>query len=103
SNGAGIPGAFPPLAGSEWVLGPPEVVVQVVLHGLHGAIRVKDAHYDGVMPGFGQQLNDEQIAALASRVRSSWGNGAAAIDAAMVQAERARTAVRKEAWHGERD
>jgi mono/diheme cytochrome c family protein len=28
----------------------------------------------GIMPGFGQSLNDQQIAAVASYIRTSWGN-----------------------------
>ena len=34
ATGAGIPGAFPPLAESEWVNGSPERVIAIVLHGL---------------------------------------------------------------------
>jgi mono/diheme cytochrome c family protein len=36
STGLGIPGVFPPLAGSEWVLGSAKVLVQIPLHGITG-------------------------------------------------------------------
>src|SRR5699024_6284982 len=46
-NGAGVPGAFPPLVESEWVVGEPEVLVQILLHGVHGELTVGDETYNG--------------------------------------------------------
>ncbi|MCI0454943.1 MAG: cytochrome c, partial [Candidatus Dadabacteria bacterium] len=40
ANGQGVPGAFPPLAGSEWLLKDAETPILIVLHGLQGAIEV---------------------------------------------------------------
>ncbi len=37
-HGGGNPSVTPPLAGSDWVNGPPERLVRVVLHGLYGPI-----------------------------------------------------------------
>ena len=75
-NGLGIPGAFPPLAGSEWALGNPERVAVIVMNGLMGPIDVKGATFNSAMPGLGAALSDEQIAAVATFVRgnSEWGN-----------------------------
>ncbi|NIQ60271.1 MAG: cytochrome c, partial [Gammaproteobacteria bacterium] len=39
-SGLGVPGVFPPLIGAEWVTGPPEVPVLILLNGLRGPIRV---------------------------------------------------------------
>lgn len=103
ASGAGLPGAFPPLAGSEWLEMKPDVVVQVVLHGLSGKVEVKGSSFDGVMPGFGKQLNDEQVAAVATYVRTSWGNKGSEVDTAFVKAQREKTAARADAWSGQKD
>lgn len=84
SSGAGLSGAFPPLAASEWVSGPPERIAAIVLYGLQGEIVVKGETYSGVMPPFGSQLSDEEIANVLTHIRSSFGNNADAVDAALV-------------------
>lgn len=73
-TGDGIPGAFPPLAGSKIVNDPdPNILIQIILSGY-------DARPEyGAMPGFADLLTDEEIAAIANHERSSWGNGAPAI------------------------
>jgi mono/diheme cytochrome c family protein len=96
-NGQGVPGAFPPLAGSEWVTGDPKIPIAIVLHGMQGPITVKGQEYNGVMMPWAA-LSDAQIAAIATYVRSSWGNTASAVTAADVAAVRAATASRKTQW-----
>jgi mono/diheme cytochrome c family protein len=73
ANGKGIPGAFPPLDGSEWVSNKNQVAA-IVLKGLQGDIEVKGQKFAGVMPPHDQQLANEQIQAVVNYVRSSWGN-----------------------------
>ena len=75
-TGQGLPGVFPPLAGSEWVTGEPRVLVNILLHGVTGEIIVAGKNYQGVMPAF-RQLGDAELAAVASYIRSAWGNQAA--------------------------
>ena len=96
-TGLGIPAAFPPLAGSEVVQGPPERVIAIVLHGLQGPITVKGATYNGVMAAW-SQLTDAQIAAIITYERSSWGNTAPAVTPDQVAAVRKATASRATAW-----
>jgi mono/diheme cytochrome c family protein len=76
-NGLGLPPAFPPLVGSEWVASE-ERAIRVVLHGLQGPIKVKGVDYVGVMPaagpGSGFNLSPEKIAAVLTYVRQEWGN-----------------------------
>jgi mono/diheme cytochrome c family protein len=103
SGGTGIPGAFPPLAGSNWVTGPDVTAVRILLHGVQGTLTVNGAAYNGAMPGFASQLSDEEIAAVLSYVRSQWGNQAAPVQTAQVTAERAATAARSEPWNGDAD
>lgn len=87
--GTGVPGAFPPLAGSEWVLAPkPDRLVRIVLHGLSGPITVKGQTYNSVMPGQAQTLGDDQIAAVLTYIRSAWGNTASPVSASDVASAR---------------
>jgi cytochrome c553 len=39
-NGQGVPGAFPPLAGADWVTGDEATLIRILLHGLQGPIEV---------------------------------------------------------------
>jgi mono/diheme cytochrome c family protein len=103
SGGTGIPGAFPPLAGSAWVTGPDVTAVRILLHGIQGPLTVNGAAYNGAMPAFASQLSDEEIAAVLSYVRSQWGNQASPVQAGQVTAERAATAARSEPWNGDAD
>jgi mono/diheme cytochrome c family protein len=101
ATGLGLPGAFPPLVGSEWVLGKDTTLAAIVLHGVTGAINVKGASYAGAMPAFKQQLQDDEIAAVLTHVRQQWGNGAAAVKADTVAEVRQATAARTEPFNGE--
>ena len=81
--------AGPPLAGSEWVTGPAENLIRIQLRGLRGPIEVKGVTYDfppGMAPLAYQ--SDEQIAAVLTYVRNSFGNSAPAVSAEEVAALR---------------
>jgi mono/diheme cytochrome c family protein len=88
-EGKGVPGAFPPLAGSPWPTGAEEVPVRIVLHGLQGPIDVLGVTYQGAMPAFGAQLGDAEVAAVLTHVRKSFGNTAGPINEAQVAVVRA--------------
>ena len=79
-NGRGIAKAFPALAGDALVVGAPEGIVHVLLNGRGG------------MPSFRARLDDGQLAAIASYVRSAWGNQANAIPAEIFTDARAAQA-----------
>jgi mono/diheme cytochrome c family protein len=100
ANGQGLPGVFPPLAGSSWVKETPDFPIQIVLHGLNGPVDVAGATYNGAMPTFADQMTDAELAALLSFIRGAWGNAAPAVDAARIAAERQRTAGRNAPWNG---
>ena len=76
-NGMGLPPAFPPLVGSEWVAGSEERVIRILLHGLVGPIKVKGVDFLGAMPavgpGSGYNLSPEKVAAVLTFVRKEWG------------------------------
>ena len=84
SDGNGLSGAFPPLAGSSWVIGDESVPVKIVLGGLAGPIEVKGVTYNGIMPAFGGQLSDEEIASVVTYIRGAWGNQAEPVTAKTV-------------------
>jgi nitrite reductase (NO-forming) len=90
AEGQGIPGAFPPLAKSDYVMADRSRSIETVLNGLHGAIQVNGQPYDGTMPPMGH-LKDEEIADVLSYVLNSWGNTANPVSAAEVAAVRAKT------------
>jgi quinoprotein glucose dehydrogenase len=81
--------AGPPLAGSEWVNGPAENLIRIQLRGLQGPIKVKGQEYNfpGGMAVLAYQT-DDQIAAVLTYVRNSFGNSAPAVTAAAVAALR---------------
>ena len=91
-NGKGQPGAFPPLADSDWVLGDKERLIKISIHGLQGEIAVNGEKYVGVMQGFGQPLasplDDQQIADVLTYIRNEWGNSVSAISPEEVKAVR---------------
>ncbi|MFC4994206.1 c-type cytochrome [Rubritalea tangerina] len=87
ANGQGLPGAFPPLAESEWVNGPAENLIRIQLRGLMGPITVKGKQYNSVMPP-NAAMSDEDIAAVLTYVRSNFGNKASAVTADQVKALR---------------
>ncbi|MDQ2992261.1 MAG: cytochrome c [Candidatus Eremiobacteraeota bacterium] len=79
ASGAGVPGAFPPLATDPVVTSKdPKRQIEIVLHGLRGhAIAGKP--YSSEMPPF-SQLDDNDIAAIIDHERTSWGNNAPTIN-----------------------
>ena len=98
ADGRGVPGQYPPLAGSQWVLGPPHRVKRILLQGLEGPVTVKGETYNGNMPTFGPRLKDDKLAAVLTFIRQAWGNDAAPISAASVAATRAATQDRTQPW-----
>ena len=88
-NGKGLPGAFPPLAGSDYLERDREEVLSVALFGLSGPITVNDQDYNAVMPSMGH-LSDEDLAAALTYVFNSWGNSLAAVSPAEVAALRVK-------------
>ncbi|MDX1564070.1 MAG: cytochrome c [Phycisphaeraceae bacterium] len=83
-NGKGLPGAFPPLAGSDWVTDSnTDRLIAITLKGLQGPILVNGKPYQSMMPP--QVLfNDGQIARILTYVRNAWGNKGSAVTEAQV-------------------
>lgn len=87
AEGQGLPGAFPPLAGSDYLLNDPDHAIDVLLDGLSGEITVNGVKYNGVMPA--TRLSDEAVANVLTYVLNSWGNDGGVIETATVTRHRA--------------
>lgn len=79
ANGKGIPSLFPALHGSAVVQQTdPTSLMHVVLRGSRG-IATDAAPTGAAMPEFGWLLKDDEVAAVLSYIRNSWGNAAPAV------------------------
>ncbi|MGD8590468.1 MAG: cytochrome c peroxidase [Chromatiales bacterium] len=91
ADGQGVPGVFPPLAGNNRVTeGDGSFVAKTILHGRSGRIHVNGKTFNAIMPPIGTQqgLSDGEVAAVASYVRSAWGNNAKPVTEAVVRQQR---------------
>ena len=86
ATGAGIPGAFPPLAKSDYLNKDTNRAIKQVIKGSTGAITVNGTVFNGTMPA--QVLSDQEIADVLTYVYSSWGNNKTKVTLAMVKAQR---------------
>jgi mono/diheme cytochrome c family protein len=88
-TGMGLPGQFPPLAGSDWVnVDSPNRVIRIVLYGFQGPVTVSGTQFNNSMPHWTGILTPEQIAAVLTYVRQNkeWGNTAPAVKVEQVNA-----------------
>jgi len=74
-NGMGVAGTTPPLAKSEYVLGDARRLAAIVLNGLNGEFVVNGQTYNSQMPAWSVR-DDEEIAAVLTYIRGTWGNQA---------------------------
>ena len=83
-NGEGVAGLFPALRGNAVLQSSPaHNAIQMILHG--GQAPATERAPTGLaMPGFAWKLNDDQIAAVTTYIRDSWGNAAAPVEARAV-------------------
>ncbi len=72
ANGQGLPGIFPPVAKSDYLMADKARAIRTVKHGLEGAITVNGETYNSVMPALG--LSDDDIASVLTYVMNSFGN-----------------------------
>ena len=81
-NGEGIPGVFPPLAKSDYLMADLKRSVQQILYGARGEMTVNGKTYSMEMAGF--NFTDEEMSDLLNYIRNSWGNKAAPVTSADV-------------------
>ena len=98
NDGMGKPGQAPPFARSEWALGSPNRMIRIPLAGLAGPIQVNGQEWNLAMPAMGAALPDDDLAAVLTYIRQSWGNKAAAITPEQVKAVRTEVGNRTQPW-----
>ncbi|SMO86556.1 cbb3-type cytochrome c oxidase subunit II [Fodinibius sediminis] len=81
SDGQGVEGVFPPMAGDPVVTAEdPTDHIRIVLYGLQG-VPIEGTEYQGIMQPFGEMMSDEEVAAVINHERTSWGNDAPTVTA----------------------
>lgn len=73
-SGKGIPGNFPPLAGSNWLTEKRTESLKAIKYGLSGPIEVNGESYNNAMTA--QGLSDQEVADVMNYVSNTWGNSA---------------------------
>ncbi|GAB3697505.1 GDSL-type esterase/lipase family protein [Spirosoma flavus] len=104
ADGKGLAASgFPPLAGTKWVTGNEERLIKLVLKGMLGPIEVNGQKFPGQVPmtPFGGLLKDNELAAVLTYVRNSFGNQAPAITPEQVKKVRASTGQKKDFYSPE--
>ncbi len=89
-EGQGQATVAPPLAGSRRVAANGDVPVRILTNGLEGKI--------GLMPPLGGAMSDEEVAAVLTYIRQSFGNRAAPVPPAAVKEWRLAFAHRTTPW-----
>lgn len=78
-------GPYPPLAGNADVTAADtSTLIGTVLNGRSGPIQVNGKTFSGAMPGWKDQLTNDDIAAVLTYVRAAWTNKAAIVTADQV-------------------
>lgn len=72
-NGKGMEGVYPPLAKSDFLKRPAKDIIETVLKGQSGEVKVNGVVYNAVMPAQ-DYLTDAEIADIFNYVNNSWGN-----------------------------
>ncbi|ACD84006.1 c-type cytochrome [Candidatus Methylacidiphilum infernorum] len=97
-NGMGMPGQYPPLANSEYVVGSKSRLGAILLNGLSGQLKINGSSYNGVMPGWKTALNDAKLAAVMTYIRNSWGNHADKVEEMEVKQLREKYGKKEGSW-----
>lgn len=102
-HGKGNGNIYPTLVNSPWVIGDEDRLIKATLHGLWGKMTVNGRNYDpsrGVPPmtAFRNLLKDDELAAVLTFVRNTWGNKATPVSADSVKRVREETISRTTFW-----
>lgn len=99
-TGTGIPGQFPPLAGSDWVkVEGHQRIIRIVLNGISGPITVNGQAFNNTMPPWRDLMKDDEIAGVLSYIRNEWGNKGSFVTPDEVKKVREETKDKMSAWN----
>lgn len=96
ADGAGIPGVYPTLHGAPLAINEKEKLIGLILHGLEGELLRENGTYNAIMPAWQDRLNDKEVAAVATYIRTQFGNAAGEVIAEDVTPVRERE--RTQSW-----
>ncbi len=95
-SGEGVAHLFPRLAGNVIATqNDPASLIRIILTGGRGAA-TDVTPTAPAMPSLGYRLGDEQVAAVVTYVRNSWGNAASPVSAEMVKALRGQVSAARD-------
>lgn len=92
----------PPLVRSEWVIGEPDRLARILLHGLEGPLQVNGKYYAPpdilpAMPPVGMMSNND-LAATMTYIRRAWNHVADPVTPGDIQRNRDLTAAQNGAY-----
>jgi nitrite reductase (NO-forming) len=76
-DGKGIPGTYPPLYNSDYMMEDKERSIEITLNGMDGEITVNGETYSGSMEKL--EMTDEEIAFVLTFLRTKMGNSGDAV------------------------
>jgi nitrite reductase (NO-forming) len=85
-NGEGMPGFYPPVAKSDYMMADKNRSIREILYGVSGEMIVNGKKYNLEMSGF--DLTDTEVADVLNYMRNSFGNRGAVVTPAEVRAQR---------------
>ncbi|MCC5905302.1 MAG: c-type cytochrome [Balneolaceae bacterium] len=88
ADGSGMERLATPLRNSEWVLGPEEALIRIVLNGFQGEM---------AMPPM-ETLSDEELTDILTYIRSAWGHDAGSVSSSAIEKIRAESDSRSGMW-----
>ena len=105
-TGLGIPGAFPPFDGSEYVQGDTKRLVALVIKGYMGPIEVKGQKFNNILIAVDTQFpilkENAKLADVLNYIRTAWSNKAdTAITPDFIQKIRDEFKDRTTPWNAE--
>ncbi|MEQ1803289.1 MAG: cytochrome D1 domain-containing protein [Gammaproteobacteria bacterium] len=100
-EGQGLPGAFPPLAKSDFIAANPDAVLEVTVKGRQGKLVVNGVEYNNVMPAM-SYLDDRDLSRIITFVLNSWGNPGGQVTLKQVEEFREGTGLEAKQAAGQR-
>ena len=101
AEGQGLPGAFPPLAKSDFIAANPAAVLETTVQGRQGKLVVNGIEYNNVMPAM-SYLSDSDLSSIITFVLNSWGNPGGKVSSKEVASYRAGKGLESKQASGER-
>ncbi|MBI3135627.1 MAG: cytochrome c [Bacteroidetes bacterium] len=86
AQGEGVKGAFPPLAGSDYLLADKNRAIKQIINGSGGEMIVNGETYNSIMPP--QPISDKEIRDVMNYILNSWGNKGGEVTLEEVKAQR---------------